>query len=451
MTRKTTSRTMLSALAVALGSASLAVLPAFPTVAQEAPAQDTAPAAQPVANKGPVVVISDATFPAGRDHEHTFTITDPENEGVQTAYWNPTPGFELEYVRGNTWKLEIDDNVAPGEYNFEIQGEDIHGKIGAPATATITISGDTPQPQPTGEPEPPATQGPVVRVQGGTFDNRRENKIPFTVDDPQGDRIHQVWWYPIPGATLRFVEDNRWEVVIPRGAKVGTHNLRIWATDVNGNKGPVANVRVVIHNGNPQDPDQPKPNPDPGVNSGPVVQVSPGTYDNRQRNVIPFKVVDPDGDFVRKVWWYPLPNSTLRHVDDDNWEIIMEPGVRPGNYPLRIWAMDDKGNKGAESNVNIRVVGNKVNSAPIMNNGRVEMWAGYPYTFTPSFSDPDGDPVRLRIVDGEPWMSIVEGNKLRLAPGRHDVGRFRVTIEASDGQDTDRGTYEINVKRFRNN
>lgn len=450
MTRKSTSRTMLSALAVAMGAASLAVVPVLPGTAQEEPEADITPIAQPVSNKGPVVTVADATFTAGKDNSLTFTIADPENEGVKTAYWNPLQGFDLEYVDNDVWKLSIDESVAPGEYLFEVQGEDIHGNLGETVTAKITLKANTPapQPQPTNDPQPPATQGPIVKIQGGTFDNRKSHTIPFTVDDPQGDRIHQVWWYPIPGATMRFVEDNRWEVTLAPGAKVGEHDLRIWAIDAHGNKGPEAKVKVNIVDGNPQPTPDPTPDPNPGVNDGPTVQVSGGTYDNRQRNVIPFKVVDPEGDWVGRVWWYPLPNSSLRHVEGNTWEIVMEPGVRPGDYPLRIWAMDDKGNKGAESNVNIRVVGNSVNAAPTINDGRITMWAGYPYTYKVPVTDPDNDPITLRIVEGEPWMSIVDGNKLRLAPGRANVGHFRVTLEASDGKATDRGTYDVYVNKF---
>lgn len=444
MTRKTTSRTLLSALAVAMGTATFGVFPVTPAMAQAQPEPDIAPVASPVANQGPVVTVADATFPAGKDNSLTFTISDPENEGVQTAYWNPMPGFDLEYVDNDVWKLSIDKSVAAGEYSFEVQGEDIHGNLGQTVTAKITLKADAPAPQPTADPEPPTTQGPIVKVQGGTFDNRRAHTIPFTVDDPQGDHIQQVWWYPIPGATMRFVEENRWEINIAAGAKVGEHDLRLWAIDEHGNKGPETKVKVNIVDGKPK----PSPDPNPGVNKGPTVLISGGTYDNRQRNVIRFKVVDPEGDWVGRVWWFPLPNSTLRNVEGSDWEIVMEPGVRPGDYPLRIWATDDKGNRGEEVNVTIRVVGHAVNAAPTINNGRIVMWAGYPYTYQVPVTDPDNDPVTLRIVKGEPWMSIVDGNKLRLAPGFGNRGRFSVILEASDGKSTSLATYDILVYKF---
>ena len=435
-----------TALVLALG---IAPVTALPSQAQDTPEPDITPINANVANAGPVVTIANATFSQGTKVRHTFTVSD--SDGVSTTYWTPVQGFDLEYVSEDTWALTSDGSVAPGTYTFEFYGEDVHGKVGDTVRATITITANTPAPQPTNPAPNPNQQGPVVSIEGGAFKNDQAHTIPFTVKDPQGDRIHQVWWYPIPGAEMRWVEGDKWEIAIAKGAKPGKYTLRVWGIDANNNKGEEARVPLTIVDAAapaPQPTNTPQPPVNPGVNNGPVVNIDDVTIDNRRQSRIPFTVVDPEGDWVGNVWWQPIPNGTLRHVEGNNWEIVVAPGVRPGNYDLKIWAFDEKGNKGPERTTKVKVVGNAVNAAPVINDGWIRMWAGYPYTYEVPVSDPDNDQITLRIVDGQrPWMRV-RGNKLVLDPSRRDVGHFRVTLEADDGKATSRGTYDIYVNRF---
>lgn len=438
-------RLLTSVLAVGLGASSLSALSVQPVLAQEEPEAPIIPVNQPVSNAGPVVNASDFSVTEGSRGVRDITFSDAEGDAIKQVYWNPVDGFDFEYVNDTTWQLIAKETLREGSYKIDFQAEDASGNFGAIKSITVTVT-KRQQPQPT-TPPAPGGQGPVVSVQGGTFDNSKVNTISFTVQDPQGDHIHQVWWYPFAGGSLRWVTENKWEISIPKGAPAGKYNLRLWAIDNKGNKGDEVSVPITIVDTNAPAP-QPTDNPNPGVNRAPTVQVSSGTYDNRQRNVIPFKVVDPDGDHVSNVWWYPLPNSSLRHVEGNNWEVVMEPGVRPGDYPLRIWAIDDKGNKGEESKATIRVVGNAVNAAPTIQSGRIQMWAGYPYSYKLPVSDPDNDRLTVRIVSGESWMRVDSNNVLHLNPSRRDVGHFRVTLEVSDGKATDRGTFDVYVNRF---
>lgn len=502
MSRKSAHRWLTSAIAVAFA---LAPLAATPALAQGA---DTAPATNDTVkkiNRGPEVKITDATVEAGKESNHNFTITDPEGDDVVTAYWIPIDDFNLEYVSGDTWRIRVENDAKPGVYEVSVQGQDALGNFGDVARAKITVTPKVtppapkptqdpvpppkpPAPQPTKQPvPPPADQRPTIDVKGGEFDNRKENKITFTVNDPLKDDRYVVWWYPLPGSTMKHVKDDTWEITIAKGAKVGKYDLRMWVRNSKGVDGPEVKVPVTIFQGKdepkpqppapqptkdpqppapkptdppkppvpptPTDPpkppkptDPPKPTPPPAANKGPVIDINPGVINNHRDSVIHFTVTDPEGDAIANVEWQPIPHAHLRRGWDNNWHIFVDDDIRPGTYPIKMWAFDVRGNKGPVVEKTLTVTGRWQNDDPDIQDARITIPAGKAHVHQIIVNDSDGDPITLRILSGQKsWMRL-DGDKLHLTPTAADVGHHRVILQAFDGYEYDTEELDIFVR-----
>jgi hypothetical protein len=75
---------------------------------------------------------------------------------------------------------------------------------------------------------------------------------------------------------------------------------------------------------------------------------------------------------------------------------------------------------------------------------------GQPYSFTPSVSDPDGDPVTLSVSNKPSWLRVDPSTgQLTGTPGPGDVGTWSdIRIVASDGRSTSSlGPFTITVEQ----
>lgn len=258
--------------------------------APKPPAQD--PPAQP--NRGPVVEFPGASFTVGEENEIMVTIADPEHDSLGNAYLRAPKGFRMEHMDDINWKLIITPDAQPGLHPIGIQGEDARGKRGEEVTVIIEMlrQGEkpkyypgpgagmptTPQRTPAGDapaggagfrsappanaptaPAAPATptvppapappvpaEGPVVTFAGGTYRNNKEQVIPFTVSDPTGNGIATLYWREIDGFSLRYVDGDKWELVIAKGTAPKAYTLYLQGEDVNGKTGKEISATVTV-------------------------------------------------------------------------------------------------------------------------------------------------------------------------------------------------------------
>lgn len=76
------------------------------------------------------------------------------------------------------------------------------------------------------------------------------------------------------------------------------------------------------------------------------------------------------------------------------------------------------------------------NRAPVIGgNGDANVLVGTPYAFTPSASDPDGDPLTFSISGRPAWLAFSTTNgALSGTPSAADVGSHAMSIMATDGR-----------------
>ena len=452
-----------------------------PTPTTEPPAPTPTPTADPTqppapgpteptpppAGSGPVVTIANGSYVEGSRHTHPVRITPASGVELKQGLWYDLPGFDLEYVTGNEWRIVIEPTVKAGKYTVKVQGEDANGKIGAIGQAEITITPkNTPQPNPTTPaptpttpapnpttPAPQPNQGPVVSAQGGTYSNTQEHRVPITASP----EVDQLWYYETEGFDLG-ADVNGWWITIKQGAKVGNHKVRLYATDKSGKKGPEIEVPFTITPGNtpvPQptpttQPTTPAPQPttNPGNNAVPRVVISDAKFDNRKENVLAFTVEGGQPNKQHQLWWERVQGMKIRPTGMNKWELVIEKGIRPDRYQLQLWSTDSQGNEGPIARPTITITGAPVNAAPVMHGANVSVRRGHSLKYNVPVTDPDGDAVTLKIVGGkERWMSV-RGTTLELRPDRRVYrGTYRVTLEATDGNNhRTRATFTITVR-----
>jgi len=126
---------------------------------------------------------------------------------------------------------------------------------------------------------------------------------------------------------------------------------------------------------------------------------------------------------------------------------VTEPdgGLTASNYELLVKATLANGTK-PTATITINAIA-PLNSAPtfVSNNYAITATVGVLYTYEITTNDVDGDTLQL-TANGVSWLTL-DGNTLSGTPASGDIGitNNTVTLEVSDGTDTDTQSFTINV------
>lgn len=300
-----------------------------------------------------------------------------------------------------------------------------------PVSETPPPAGETPPPA--SENQPPALEGsPETSIKVGA-----EYEFQPKAQDPDGDMLlfgvdGKPPWAEFDSLTGSLTG-------APGEEDVGTYQgIVVWVTD-GETKTPLPPFDIVVEAPPVETPARPGPHaPAEPENTAPTISGSPATsvVAGETYRFVP-QASDPDED--------PL-SFTIRNAP--SWTTFDEktgklegvpPFDRDGEYGDIVIAVSDGRATTTLPPFTITVRVPHVNSAPtVSGNPPREVPAGNSYSFVPTATDVDGDPLTFDLDNGPAWIRF-DGATGRLSgqPADSDVGRYEgLTITVSDGVDT---------------
>ncbi len=146
---------------------------------------------------------------------------------------------------------------------------------------------------------------------------------------------------------------------------------------------------------------------------------------------------DPDGELVA------ISASGLKSwMTFDGLTLTLKPGYTDGGtHSITFSASDGKLTTSAPLTITVA----SINQAPVLSAlPTLSVAEGATLSHTVIVSDIDGDPVTLSATGLKPWMSF-SGKTFTANPGYEDLGTYLVTLTASDGLKSSKGTLTLSV------
>jgi putative Ig domain-containing protein len=291
-----------------------------------------------------------------------------------------------------------------------------------------------------GVPPPPVNQAPSIGglpteatiVAGNPF------QLTPTATDPENDPLifeieNRPVWASFNAATGRLSGT-------PADANVGTfENVRISVRDgVNVTHGNIFRVVVNARSATP-----------PG-NRPPVISGSPpnSTMEGQAYTFTP-SASDPDG---QSLTFSISGRPSWASFNSGNGRLAGTPGAgSTGNYPnIRISVSDGASSTSLPAfTITVTTTGGATNRPPVISGSPATSGReGIAYSFTPTASDPDGNPLTFSISNRPSWASFSTSNgRLSGTPPAGRAGNYAgILISVSDGsQSVSLSSFSINV------